>query len=130
MKMKPTYTNTLKYTLISLAIIFVLLYSSLFIVHQTQQALILQFGELVRVIKTPGLHLKIPFIQDAVHFDNRLLNIVDREKELIAKDQKRVIISAYAKYKIVDPLKFFQTVRDQAVLRLADRVDRRSHQGH
>ena len=90
----------------------VLLMNSFFIVKQTNQAIILQFGELVDVQKKPGLHMKVPFIQEVIFFDNRILNVMDEEKELIARDQKRVIISAYAKYKIVDPLKFYQTVRD------------------
>ncbi len=91
------------------AVIF--LFNLFFVVDQTQQAVVLQFGESVRIEKDPGLHVKIPFIQNVMYFDNRLLNVVADEKELIAKDQKRVIISAYAKYKITDPLKFYQTVK-------------------
>ncbi len=91
------------------AVIF--LFNLFFVVDQTQQAVVLQFGESVRIEKYPGLHVKVPFIQNVMYFDNRLLNVVADEKELIAKDQKRVIISAYAKYKITDPLKFYQTVK-------------------
>ena len=89
---------------------FILL-NSVFTVQQSEQAIVLQFGELIRVVQDPGLHFKLPFIQNATYFDKRLLNVMDEEKELIAKDQKRVIISAYAKYRILDPLKFYQTVR-------------------
>jgi membrane protease subunit HflC len=89
----------------------ILLFNLFFVVDQTQQAVVLQFGESVRIEKDPGLHVKVPFIQNAMYFDNRLLNVVADEKELIAKDQKRVIISAYAKYRITDPLKFYQTVK-------------------
>lgn len=91
------------------AVIF--LFNLFFVVDQTQQVVVLQFGESVRIEKDPGLHVKVPFIQNVMYFDNRLLNVVADEKELIAKDQKRVIISAYAKYKITDPLKFYQTVK-------------------
>ena len=85
--------------------------NSMFVVKQSQQALLLQFGELVKVVKDPGLHFKLPFIQSPFYYDNRILNVIAEEKELIAKDQKRVIISAFAKYKINDPLKFYQTVK-------------------
>lgn len=91
------------------AVVFLL--NLFFVVDQTQQAVVLQFGESVRIEKDPGLHVKIPFVQNVMYFDNRLLNVVADEKELIAKDQKRVIISAYAKYRITDPLKFYQTVK-------------------
>ena len=97
---------------IALFVVVVLAMNSFFIVKQTEQAIVLQFGELVNVKKEPGLNVKVPFIQQVVFFDNRILNVTDEEKELIAKDQKRVIISAYAKYQITNPLKFYQTVRD------------------
>lgn len=102
--------KNLKY--IIFAAIAVILFGNLFfVVDQTQQAIVLQFGESKRIEKDPGLHLKVPFVQNIVYFDNRLLNVTADEKELIAKDQKRVIISAYAKYQITDPLKFYQTVK-------------------
>lgn len=99
-----------KYIVIAI-VSLVLLLNLFFVVDQTQQAIVLQFGESRRIEKEPGLHIKIPFIQNVLYFDNRLLSITADEKELIAKDQKRVIISAYAKYRINDPLKFYQTVR-------------------
>lgn len=102
---------------IALFVVVVLAMNSFFVVKQTEQAIVLQFGELVSVKKEPGLNLKVPFIQEVVFFDNRILNVTDEEKELIAKDQKRVIISAYAKYQINDPLKFYQTVRDNIGLK-------------
>lgn len=107
-----------KIFLIALAVIMIVVttYSTLFIVNQSEQAIVLQFGELVKVKKNPGLHAKIPFIQSVVFFDQRLLNLNDEDKELIAKDQKRVIISAYAKYTIDNPLKFYQTVHDTSGL--------------
>jgi membrane protease subunit HflC len=102
--------KNIKYIILAVAAI-ILLISSFFIVDQTQQAIVLQFGESKRIEKDPGLHFKIPFIQNVMYFDNRLLSLTADEKELIAKDQKRVIISAYAKYEITDPLKFYQTVK-------------------
>jgi modulator of FtsH protease HflC len=98
---------------IAAGIFGILALNSFFIVKQQQQALVLQFGEVVRVIKEPGLTFKIPFIQKVTFFDNRVLNLSADEKEVIAKDQKRLIVTAFAKYKITDPLKFYQTVRDE-----------------
>ncbi len=94
-----------------------LLLTSVFVVEQRQQALVLQFGEVMRVVKEPGLKFKIPFIQKVTWFDNRVLNLSADEKEVIAKDQKRLIVTAFAKYRITDPLKFYQTVRDEAGVR-------------
>lgn len=105
----------IKYIAVLVVLGFVAI-SSLFTVKQQDQAIVLQFGELVEMVQKPGLHFKLPFIQDVVYFDKRLLNVVDEDKELIAKDQKRVIISAFAEYKIIDPLKFYQTVRSQIEL--------------
>jgi len=102
--------KNIKY-IILVVVAFILLLNAFFVVDQTQQAIVLQFGESRRIEKDPGLHMKLPFIQNVMYFDNRLLNVTADEKELIAKDQKRVIISAYAKYKITDPLKFYQTVK-------------------
>lgn len=96
--------------LISFFILALLMLNSLFILRQDQQAIILQFGELVRVTSEPGLNFKVPFIQNLIYYDKKVLNVSAEEKELIAKDQKRVIISAYAKFIIDNPLKFYQTV--------------------
>ena len=87
---------------------------SLFIVQEWRQAIVLQFGEPVQVIKEPGLKFKIPFIQDAIFFDRRMLNLDPQPEEMILSDQKRIIVDSFARYKIVDPLKFFQTVRSEA----------------
>jgi membrane protease subunit HflC len=118
-------TRNIKILIGSIIGVVFILFNSIFIVQQYQQVLLLQFGELIKVVKTPGLHFKIPFIQTPSYFDNRILNVSAEEKELIAKDQKRVIISAYAKYKIVDPLKFFQTVKNISSLqsRLSNLLD-------
>ena len=85
-----------------------------FIVQEWKQTIVLQFGEPRQVIKEPGLKFKIPFIQDAIFFDRRMLNLDPQPEEMILSDQKRIIVDSFARYKIVDPLKFFQTVRSEA----------------
>ncbi|MGE5537596.1 MAG: protease modulator HflC [Gemmatimonas sp.] len=107
--------NTNVLTAIGVAIIalVIVLASSLFTVHQTEQALVLQLGELKRVIKEPGLKLKIPFIQNVVYMDNRVLDLDPPAEEVIASDQKRLVVDAVARYRITDPLKFFQTVGNE-----------------
>lgn len=92
-------------------------YFSLFVVHQTQQALVLQFGEPKREIKDPGLYFKIPVAQSVEFFDKRILDLDTRPQEVIASDQKRLVVDSFARYKIVDPLLFFQTVRDERIAR-------------
>ena len=90
------------------------LYSALFTVNQTQQALVLQLGEPKRIIRRPGLSLKIPFIQDAVFYERRVLSLIPQDaEEVILADQKRLQVDAYARYRIEDPLLFFQTVRNE-----------------
>ena len=100
-----------KKTLILLTIIFAFFFSAAFKVDQREQVLILQFGEPIRVIDEPGISFKLPFIQNALFFDKRILDLSITEQEVIASDQKRLIINAFTKYKITDPLKFYTTVR-------------------
>ena len=85
-----------------------------FIVQEWKQVIVLQFGEPRQVISQPGLKFKIPFIQDAIFFDRRMLNLDPQPEEMILSDQKRIIVDSFARYKITDPLKFFQTVRNEA----------------
>lgn len=85
--------------------------NSLFVVEEKKQAIVVQFGEAVRTITEAGLHFKFPFIQNVLFFDKLLLDVSVSDKEVLAKDQKRIIINAYAKYKIFDPLKYFQAVK-------------------
>ena len=94
----------------------VIIYNSLFFVEQRIQTLVLQFGEPVRVIKEPGLNFKVPLAQNIVRFDKRILLFDNQAEEIIAADKKRLIVDAFVRYKIVDPLKFFQTVRYEAAL--------------
>ncbi|MDO8534786.1 MAG: protease modulator HflC, partial [Xanthobacteraceae bacterium] len=85
-------------------------YTTVFFVHQTQQALVLRLGEPVNVITEPGLRYKWPLVESVVHIDKRILDLENTSQELIASDQKRLVVDAFARYKIVDPLKFFQSV--------------------
>ena len=82
-----------------------------FIVQEWKHAIVLQFGEPRQVITQPGLKFKIPFVQDAIFFDRRMLNLDPVPEEMILSDQKRIIVDSFARYVITDPLKFFQTVR-------------------
>ena len=108
-----------KRTGILIAFIFVVIviaYNSLFFVEQRVQALILQFGEPIRVIQEPGLNFKVPLAQNIVKFDKRILLFDNNAEEIIAADKKRLIVDAFVRYKIIDPLKFYQTVRFEAAL--------------
>jgi membrane protease subunit HflC len=97
------------------AVIFAL--SSVFTVNQTEQALLLQFGRPVRVIDQPGLKFKIPFVQNVVYFDKRLLDVEPPTEEVIATDQKRAIVDTYTRYLITNPLLFYQTVGSEEAVR-------------
>jgi membrane protease subunit HflC len=88
----------------------VIAFGSLFTVHQTEQALVLRFGEPVRVITEPGLKTKWPLIDRVVYLDRRVLDLEAPVQEVIASDQKRLIVDAFARYRIHDPLRFYQTV--------------------
>ena len=88
-------------------------YGSAFIVHQNEQALVLRFGEPKQVIRVPGLNWKVPVVDTVDKFDKRILDLTTTEQEVTASDQKRLIVDAFARYKIVDPLLFYQNVRDE-----------------
>lgn len=90
--------------------------NSFFIVGQTEQAIILQFGKPVEVTREPGLKFKIPWY-DVKKFDTRILDLSSDPREVISADQKRLIVDSYAKYRITDPLKFYQAVRDEMGVR-------------
>ncbi len=92
--------------------ILVLTNLTLFIVDETKQAIVLQFGKPIRAIKEPGLNFKLPFIQNVVYFEDRLLVYDAAPTEIITKDKKTLIVDNYARWKIIDPLTFLQTVRD------------------
>ncbi len=102
-----------KYIIISVAFLIVLS-NAIFVVDQRTQVLVAQFGEVVRVINKPGIKIKIPLMQEVIFFDKRILDLSIADQEVIASDQKRLIINAFAKYQVVDPLKFYTTVRTKA----------------
>ena len=95
----------------------VLAYLSFFTVKEINQAIVLQFGDPKRVIAEPGLKVKIPFIQNVVFLDRRILSLDPAPEEVIASDQKRLIVDAYSRFKIVDPLKFYISVGNEMVAR-------------
>jgi membrane protease subunit HflC len=88
----------------------VVAYSSLFTIYQTQQALVLRLGNPQVPITTPGLHVKAPFIDSVVYIDKRILDLDAPAQEVIASDQKRLVVDAFARYRILDPLLFYQTL--------------------
>ena len=90
---------------------------SIFIVKEVNQAIVLQFGDPKRIISKPGLNFKIPFIQNVVYLDKRILNLDTPPEEVIASDQKRLIVDAFARFQIVDPLKFYISVGNERVAR-------------
>ena len=92
-------------------------YFAFFIVHQNEQAIVLEFGKPVRIINEPGLYWKIPVVQTVDYFDKRILDLDTASQEVTASDQKRLIVDAFARYRIVDPLLFYQTVRDERMVR-------------
>ena len=94
-----------------LAVAAVLLYLSAFIVHQNEQALVLHLGEPKDPVTEPGLHWKWPLVDTVEIFEKRVLDLETREQEVTASDQQRLIVDAYARYRITDPLKFYQNVR-------------------
>jgi len=95
---------------ILLLIVVVVGYSTLFSVQQTQQALVVRLGEPVRVVTDPGLNVKIPLIDSVVYIDKRILDLENSAQEVIASDQKRLVVDAFARYKINDALLFYQSV--------------------
>jgi membrane protease subunit HflC len=90
----------------------ILLMGSIFAVEQRQFALIFQFGEIVRSVREPGLHFKVPFIQNIMFFDNRILNVSLESTEVTASDEKKIIVNAFAKYRIDNPVEFYKTINN------------------
>jgi membrane protease subunit HflC len=95
----------------------VAVYASAFIVHQNEQALVLRFGEPKRVVRQAGLNWKYPIVDTVEIYDKRILDLDAQPQEVTASDQKRLVVDAFARYKIVDPLKFFQSVTSQEGVR-------------
>jgi membrane protease subunit HflC len=91
--------------------------SALFIVDQTEQAIVLQLGEFKRAVRDPGLHVKLPLVQNVVYYDRRVLDIEPPTEEVIASDQKRLVVDSYARFRILDPLQFYQSVGTELAAR-------------
>ena len=107
--------RTISILVIIIAVFFVL-NASYFYVDQRLQAIVLQFGEPIRVVKDPGLQFKIPLVQNVEYFDKRLLLFDNPVEEIISADKKRLIVDSFARYKIEDPLRYFQTIRFESTL--------------
>ena len=106
-----------KFILPIIIIIAAVAFFSIFIVKEVNQAIVLQFGDPKRIITKPGLNFKLPFIQNVVFLDKRILNLDTPPEEVIASDQKRLIVDAFARFQIVDPLKFYISVGNERVAR-------------
>ena len=106
-----------KFILPIIILIGATLFFSIFIVKEVNQAIVLQFGDPKRIILKPGLNFKLPFIQNVVFLDKRVLNLDTPPEEVIASDQKRLIVDAFARYQIIDPLKFYISVGNERVAR-------------
>lgn len=87
-------------------------FSSMFTVHQAEQVLVVQFGNPIRPVYEPGLHFKLPFVQNVLSFDKRVMDFDAAAEEVPTKDQKQLVVDAFARYRIVDPLQFYQAVTD------------------
>ena len=106
-----------KFALPIILIIAFTAFFSIFIVKEVNQAIVLQFGDPKKIILKPGINFKLPFIQNVVYLDKRILNLDNDPEEVIAADQKRLIVDAFARFKIVDPLKFYISVGNERVAR-------------
>jgi membrane protease subunit HflC len=106
-----------KFIIPVIVIIGVFLFQSIIIVQEINQAIVLQFGDPKKIISKAGLNFKLPFIQNVVYLDKRILNLDNAPQEVIASDQKRLIIDAITRFQITDPLKFYISVGNERVAR-------------
>ena len=106
-----------RFILPTIGVIALTAFFSIFIVKEINQAIVLQFGDPKRILLKPGLNFKLPFIQNVVFLDKRILNLDAPPIEVIASDQKRLIVDAFARFQIVDPLKFYISVGNERVAR-------------
>src|SRR5574344_1027044 len=107
-------SDKVKYYILGIAVALLLIVgNSVYIVNQAEQAIVLQFGEPVRLVNEPGLKFKVPFIQHVVFYDTRLLNLDPPAQEVVLNDKKRLDVDSFTRYKIINPLKFYQTVRTE-----------------
>lgn len=117
--------KNLQFILAGAVIVLLIAAQSIYVVKQPEQAIVLQFGDPVRLVQTPGLKFKIPFIQNVVFYDNRLLNLEPPAQEVVLKDKKRLDVDTFSRYRITQPLTFYKTVRTeyQAMNRLQEIVN-------
>ncbi len=101
----------------AIVVLGVIAFQALFIVKEVNQAIVLQFGDPKKIITEPGLNYKIPFIQNVVYLDRRVLYLDNPPEEVIAADQKRLIVDAFTRFRIVDPLKFYISLGNENVAR-------------
>jgi membrane protease subunit HflC len=106
-----------KFLIPAIVLIGVIMFQAAFIVKEIDQAIVLQFGNPKKIITEAGLKFKLPFIQNVVYIDKRILNLDNAPEEVIAADQKRLIVDAFARFQIVDPLKFYISVGNERVAR-------------
>tara|TARA_B100000886_G_C20330646_1_gene452236 strand:+ start:72 stop:947 length:876 start_codon:yes stop_codon:yes gene_type:complete len=106
-----------KFIVPAILLVGVVIFQSLFVVQEISQAIVLQFGDPKKIVTKAGLNFKLPFIQNVVYLDKRILNLDNDPEEVIAADQKRLIVDAFARFKIVDPLKFYISVGNERVAR-------------
>jgi len=101
--------------LVALVVIVVIGLSGFFIVTEREQALVVQFGKVLRPVQTPGLKFKIPFVQQVIFLDKRVLSLDIRPQEVLASDQRRIVVDSFARYKIIDPLKRYQAAANDTI---------------
>ena len=105
--------NNMPKIIIAAAVLLFAALNSVYIVYQPEQAIVLQFGEPMRVVQDAGLKFKIPLIQKVVFYDKRLLNLDPPAQEVVLNDKKRLDVDSFTRYRIIDPLKFYKTVRSE-----------------
>jgi membrane protease subunit HflC len=110
------YSNRTIGIAVASVILLIVLWTSLFTVHQTQQVLVLQVGEPRQVVTQPGLHMKLPWpFQNVLYLDRRVLYLDLPVQEVIAQDRKRLVVDAFARWRITDPLRFYQSLTDENI---------------
>lgn len=100
------------------AVLVFVLFNTLFVVDQREQAMVVQLGSPVRVIKDPGLAVKVPFFQSVIFFNKRILDLDAEPSVVITADVRNIVVDAFIRFRISDPLKFYQSVKDEESARL------------
>jgi membrane protease subunit HflC len=104
--MNKTFLTVIAILLVAIGVVAS---SALFTVYQTEQAIVMQFGKPERVIQEPGLHVKLPFVQDVVFVDKRVLSVSTKREEVVTRDQKRLMVDSFARFRIANPLQYYQS---------------------